>query len=162
MDGESPDPVAMGSTKRPVDAVLPPETAEAAGAKRARSGGAPEAKGEAAGAPQEAALVSAASTQEVALVGAASSDELSVAAVVSELMRGPRMRMERHYDPESREHRCLVFRSDRRGPVAKLVWTEEDEETAHVKSVFVHESVRGKAPPCVRPTQSVVLSIGRW
>lgn len=60
------------------------------------------------------------------------------------LITGPCMRIEASYSAASGEHKCLVFRSDRRGPIAKLIWTKENEETAHVKSVFVHESVRGK------------------
>jgi len=60
------------------------------------------------------------------------------------LISGPCMRIETSYNPANGEHKCLVFRSDRRAPLAKLIWTSENDMTAHVKSVFVHESVRGE------------------
>lgn len=59
-------------------------------------------------------------------------------------LKGPTMRIEVSYNAENGEHKCLVFRSDRRAPLAKLIWTNENELTAHVKSVFVHESMRGE------------------
>lgn len=38
-----------------------------------------------------------------------------------------------------------MFKSDRNIAIAKLIWTLDDEgEMAHVKNVFVHESVRGE------------------
>lgn len=37
-----------------------------------------------------------------------------------------------------------MFQSDRNAPIAKLIWTlDVDEGSAHVKSVFVHETARG-------------------